>query len=92
MDKARELIEEFKGQNYVFGLGCLEKTGELVQFFGNEVLLVTNLPRRSPEPQLEMKLKNMPVSLTADMVDEYMKPVLEAALTGDFSAIKTVEK
>jgi len=37
-----------------------------------------------------MKLKNMPVPLTADMVDEYMKPVLEAALTGDFSAIKTV--
>jgi hypothetical protein len=41
-------------------------------------------------PQLEMKLKNMPVPLTADMVDEYMKPVLEAALTGDFSAIKTL--
>jgi len=41
-------------------------------------------------PQLEMKLKNMPVPLTSDMVDEYMKPILEAALSGDFSLIKTL--
>ncbi|NIO48190.1 MAG: iron-containing alcohol dehydrogenase [Candidatus Aminicenantes bacterium] len=41
-------------------------------------------------PQLETKLKNMPVPLTADMVDEYMKPILEAALNGDFSLIKTL--
>jgi len=39
-------------------------------------------------PQLETKLKNMPIPLTADMVDEYMKPILEAALNGDFSLIK----
>jgi alcohol dehydrogenase len=39
-------------------------------------------------PQLEMKLRNMPVPLTPDMVDEYMKPILEAALEGDFSRIK----
>jgi alcohol dehydrogenase len=41
-------------------------------------------------PQLEMKLRNMPVPLTPDMVDEYMKPILEAALEGDFSRIKTL--
>jgi alcohol dehydrogenase len=41
-------------------------------------------------PQLETKLKNMPVPLSADMVDEYMKPVLEAALDGDFSLIKNI--
>jgi len=41
-------------------------------------------------PQLEMKLKNMPVPLTADMIDEYMRPILEAAATGDLSLIKTV--
>ena len=41
-------------------------------------------------PQLKMKLENMPVSLTADMVDEYMGSVLEAARTGDFSLIKSV--
>ncbi len=41
-------------------------------------------------PQLKMKLQNMPVPLTADMVDEYMRPVLEAAQDGDLSAIKNV--
>ena len=41
-------------------------------------------------PQLEMKLKNMPVPLTAAMIDEYMGPVLEAATSGDFSLIKNV--
>jgi len=41
-------------------------------------------------PQLEMKLKNMPVPLTSDMVDEYMRPILEAAMNGDLSLIKTL--
>jgi len=40
-------------------------------------------------PQLESKLKNMPVPLTADLVDEYMGTILEAAMTGDFNLIKT---
>jgi len=39
-------------------------------------------------PQLQMKLKNMPVPLNADLVDEYMRPVLQAAMTGDFNLIK----
>lgn len=39
-------------------------------------------------PQLKMKLENMPVPLTADTVDEYMGPVLQAARTGDLSLIK----
>jgi alcohol dehydrogenase len=43
-------------------------------------------------PQLEMKLKNMPIPLTSDGVDEYMKPVLEAAMTGNFSLIKKISK
>jgi alcohol dehydrogenase class IV len=42
-------------------------------------------------PQLEMKLKNMPVSLNAELVDEYMGPILLAADTGDFSHIKNLE-
>jgi alcohol dehydrogenase len=41
-------------------------------------------------PQLRMKLQNMPVSLTASMVDEYMGPVLEAAVDGDLSRIRNV--
>jgi alcohol dehydrogenase len=42
-------------------------------------------------PQLKMKLENMPVPLTAEMVDEYMGPVLEAAKTGELDGIKNVE-
>ena len=41
-------------------------------------------------PQLKMKLENMPVPLTAEMVDEYMGTVLEAARDGDWSLIKNV--
>ncbi|RAK06937.1 alcohol dehydrogenase [Halanaerobium saccharolyticum] len=43
------------------------------------------------DPQLEMKLKNMPIPLNASMVDEYMAPILEAAKTGDLSLIKNIE-
>jgi alcohol dehydrogenase len=42
------------------------------------------------DPQLKMKLQNMPVPLTAKMVDEYMGPILEAAKDGDLSRIKNV--
>jgi alcohol dehydrogenase class IV len=38
-------------------------------------------------PQLRMKLENMPIPMTADMIDEYMGPVLEAAKTGDVGRI-----
>ncbi len=44
----------------------------------------------SKNPQLEMKLKNMPVPLTAEMIDEYMRPILEAAQDGDLSLIENV--
>jgi len=39
-------------------------------------------------PQLDMKLKNMPVPLSADTVDDLMGPVLEAAKTGEFGVIR----
>ncbi len=41
-------------------------------------------------PQLRMKLENMPVPLTAEMVDEYMGPVLTAACDGDLAHIRNV--
>jgi len=41
------------------------------------------------DPQLKMKLENMPVSLTYETVDVFMRPVLEAARDGDLSAIKS---
>ncbi len=41
-------------------------------------------------PQLKMKLENMPVSLTTEMIDDYMGPVLEAARTGNLQLIQNV--
>lgn len=43
------------------------------------------------DPQLRMKLDNMPVPLTAAMVDEYMGSVLEAAATGALAGIRNVQ-
>ena len=42
------------------------------------------------DPQLRMKLENMPIPMTAEMVDEYMTSVLLAAKTGDLSLIKSM--
>ncbi|MCL1993043.1 MAG: iron-containing alcohol dehydrogenase [Spirochaetes bacterium] len=41
------------------------------------------------DPQLDMKLKNMPVPLTAATVDEYMGPIIRSAAKGDLSMIKS---
>lgn len=47
--------------------------------------------RAAKNPQLSSKLKNMPIPMTPDTVDEYMRPVLEAAMTGNFNLIKTID-
>ena len=52
---------------------------------------ITRALTAAKNPQLKMKLENMPIPLTADMVDEYMGPVLEAAKAGDLSIIKLVD-
>ena len=41
-------------------------------------------------PLLDMKLRNMPVPLNADLVEEYMRPILEAAWGGEFDKIKSI--
>jgi alcohol dehydrogenase len=41
-------------------------------------------------PQLKMKLQNMPIPLDASLIDEYMGPILEAAKDGDISKIKNL--
>ena len=51
---------------------------------------ITRALTAAKDPQLKMKLENMPIPLNADMIDEYMGPILEAAKTGDVSLIKNV--
>lgn len=41
-------------------------------------------------PQLRSKLENMPVPLTAELVDEYMGAILKAAETGNLKQIKNL--
>ncbi|MBN1507234.1 MAG: iron-containing alcohol dehydrogenase [Sedimentisphaerales bacterium] len=41
-------------------------------------------------PQLRSKLQNMPVPMTPETVDTYMRPILEAAASGDLSSIRNV--
>lgn len=41
-------------------------------------------------PKLDSKLKNMPVPLSADMIDEYMGAILQAAKTGDLDLVKNI--
>jgi len=40
------------------------------------------------DPQLESKLKNMPIAISSDEVEKFIRPVLEAAKDGDFRKIK----
>ncbi len=50
---------------------------------------ITKAIQAAKDPQLASKLRNMPVPMTAENVDIYMRPVLESALTGDITRIKT---
>ena len=52
--------------------------------------LVEKILTAAKDPQLDMKLKNMPVPLTAATVDEYMGPIIRAAVNGDLSVIKSL--
>ncbi len=48
-EQARALLDEFKGKNYIYGTGCLERIGELAEPLGKRILLVTNLQKRAPD-------------------------------------------
>jgi len=47
--------------------------------------------RAAKDPQLKMKLQNMPIPLTPDRIDTTMGSVLEAAAEGDPALVKNVE-
>jgi alcohol dehydrogenase class IV len=48
---------------------------------------VAKILEAAKDPQLDMKLKNMPIPLTASRIDEYMGPIIRAAVTGDLAGI-----
>ncbi|GHS93960.1 lactaldehyde reductase [Synergistales bacterium] len=51
---------------------------------------VTRALTAAKDPQLKMKLQNMPTPMSIDQVDEYMGSVLEGAMSGDFSKVKSL--
>ncbi len=61
--------------------------GEIKGFGENHIERILDAAKN---PQLEMKLKNMPVPLSSNTIDEYMGPILRAAATGNFGLIKTI--
>jgi len=91
-------LEEVKGRNlgmivaramidFAKDIGFPTTLGEVSGFTEQHIERALTAAKN---PQLKMKLENMPVALTADMVDEYMGPILKAAKTGDLETIKNV--
>ncbi|MDH4209725.1 MAG: iron-containing alcohol dehydrogenase [Anaerolineae bacterium] len=61
--------------------------GEIEGFSGEHIQRALAAAK---DPQLKMKLENMPVPLSPSMVDEYMGSVFEAARDGDLSLVRNV--
>jgi alcohol dehydrogenase len=59
----------------------------LAEIEGIDRTVLEKILTAAKDPQLESKLQNMPVPLSADLVDQYMSPVLEAAWSGDLGKI-----
>ncbi|NLZ76413.1 MAG: iron-containing alcohol dehydrogenase [Spirochaetales bacterium] len=51
---------------------------------------ITRTLAAAKDPQLEMKLQNMPIPMTSADVDTYMAPLLRAATEGDLTKIKAM--
>jgi alcohol dehydrogenase class IV len=52
-----------------------------------EYEVIDKIQTAAKDPQLESKLKNMPVPLSSGTVDKYMGPILKAAWSGDLGRI-----
>lgn len=52
---------------------------------------ITKALQAAKDPQLASKLQNMPIPMSTEDVDGYMRQVLESALTGDFTLIKMID-
>ena len=46
--RAAKLLHDFKGDNYLFGLNVLDRSGELAAGFGETALVISNTTRLKP--------------------------------------------
>ena len=89
-------LSRLKGKE--LGIGIAEAMTEFSRTIGFPVKLsevkgftdshIDKAVDAAKNPQLESKLKNMPVPLTSEEAELYIKPILEAARDGDFSKIR----
>jgi len=70
-------------------LGLPTSLGELPGFSPGHI---ERAVRAAKDPQLRMKLRQMPVPMNEAMVEEYITPVLEAAAEGDLKKVKTFRR
>jgi alcohol dehydrogenase len=68
-------------------IGAPVSLNELPGFNERHVERILNAAK---DPQLKMKLQNMPVPLTVENVERYMEPLIRAAMEGDVSLIVNV--
>jgi len=68
--------------------GFPTRLGEIKGFTYGHILRALEAAKN---PQLKSKLENMPMPLKPEQIDEYMKPILDAAESGDFNLIKVLE-
>ena len=59
---------------------------------GMEKQVLSKMLQAAKDPQLESKLQNMPIPLTADQVEKYMGSLLNAAWDGDLDKIVTQQE
>jgi len=86
---ARELGETVAGAMINFSKS-IEAPVKLQEVSGFTDGHIARAIAAAKDPQLEMKLKNMPVPLNSSNAGNYMKLILESAKTGDFSIIKNL--
>jgi alcohol dehydrogenase class IV len=75
--------------NFAKSIGAETKLRDFPKFTDAHI---TRALAAAHDPQLKMKLQNMPVPMSADQIDEYMGSVLNGAASGDFSAIRTLPR
>ncbi|MDR1836939.1 MAG: iron-containing alcohol dehydrogenase [Treponema sp.] len=85
----RELGIAFANGMIAFGRAIWAPT-TLKELPGWNYTYIDKIITAAKDPQLEMKLKNMPIPLTHAKVDEYMRPIIRAAVNGDLSVIKNM--
>ena len=71
--------------NFSRSIGAPVKLSDLDGF--SEEVHISRAVKAAKDPDLKMKLQNMPVSMTSEDVEPFMKPLLLAATRGDLSLI-----